>query len=64
MAKRKLTPEEREARRRRVEQSRKARAQLQAAMDSGARYLERRKAERERKRRSLRYRLNPFRRAA
>ncbi len=33
-------------------------------MDHGARFLELRKAERERKRRSLRYRLNPFRRAA
>ena len=64
MGKRKLTPEEREARRRREEQSRQARAQLQAAMDSGARFLEHRRAERERKRHSLRYRLNPFRRAA
>jgi hypothetical protein len=64
MGKRKLTPEEREARRRRVEQSRKARAQLQAAMDNATRFLEQRKAERERKRHSLRYRLNPFRRAA
>ena len=64
MAKRKLTPEEREAGAGGSEQSRKARAQLQAAMDSGARFLERRRAERERKRRSLRYRLNPFRRAA
>ena len=61
MAKRKLTPEER---RRMEEEHQKARAQLQAAMDHAARFLEQRKAERERKRNSLRYRLNPFRRAA
>ena len=61
MAKRKPTPEElrwMEA------EDLKARAQLQSAMDNAARFLERRRAERERKRRSLRYRLNPFRRAA
>jgi len=64
VAKRKLTPEEREARRLRSEQSLRARAELQAALDRAARLLERRAEERERRRHSLRYRLNPFRRTA
>ena len=64
MAKRKLTPEEREERRRMEAEHLKARAQLQAALDNAERFLERRREQRERRRRSLRYRLNPFRRAA
>ena len=46
------------------EESLKARAQLQSALDHAAEYLRLWDEGRERKRRSLRYRLNPFRRAA
>jgi len=64
MKKRKMTPEQREERRRMREESLKARAQLQSALDHAAEYLRLWDEARERKRRSLRYRLNPFRRAA
>jgi len=46
------------------EESLKARAQLQSALDHAAEYLRLWDEARERRRRSLRYRLNPFRRAA
>lgn len=63
MKKRKLTPEERERRRQMNEDSLRARAQLQAALDKAATLLERWENDRQSRRRSLRYRLNPFRRA-
>ncbi len=64
MAKRKLTPEQRERLRRTREEGLKARAELQAILDRVAEIPRLREEERERKRRSLRYRLNPFRRVA
>ena len=59
--KRKMTPEQRERMRQNHEMSLKARARLQATID---RIDENRRVREERRRRSLRYRLNPFRRAA
>ena len=58
---RKISPELRERIRQTNEEGRKARAQMQAALDHVA---ENRRRREERRRRSLRYRLNPFRRAA
>jgi hypothetical protein len=59
--KKKMTPEQRERWRRLQEQSEKAHARMQATID---RIDENRRLREERRRRSLRYRLNPFRRAA
>ena len=59
--KRKMTPEQRERMRQNHELSLKARARLQATID---RIDENRRLREERRLRSLRYRLNPFRRAA
>lgn len=64
MAKRKMSPELREQIRRSKEEGLKARAELQAILDRVAESRRLRAGARERKRRSLRYRLNPFRRAA
>ena len=64
MAKRRISPELREQIRLANEQGRRARAQMQAILD---RIDENRRLREEalaRKRRTLRYRLNPFRRAA
>jgi len=58
MARRKMTPEQREEMRLRSEQSRRARAGMQEIID---RIDENRRLREERRRRSLRYRLNPFR---
>lgn len=61
---RKISPELREEIRQTNEEGRKARAKMQAALDHVAENRRRREEELERKRHSLRYRLNPFRRAA
>ena len=61
MAKKRISPELQEQMRLAVEQGREARAQMQATID---RIDENRRLRDERRRRSLRYRLNPFRRAA
>lgn len=61
---RKMSPELRERIRQTNEEGRRARAQMQAILDRVAENRRLREEERERKRRSLRYRLNPFRRAA
>jgi hypothetical protein len=64
MMPRKISPELREKIRQTNEEGRKARAQMQAILDRVAENRRLREEERERKRQSLRYRLNPFRRAA
>jgi len=61
MAKKRISPELREQMRLANEQGRQARAQMQATID---RIDENRRLREERRLRSLRYRLNPFRRAA
>jgi hypothetical protein len=61
---RKISPELREEIRQTNEEGRKARAQMQAALDRVAENRRLREEALERKRHSLRYRLNPFRRAA
>ena len=61
---RKISPELREEIRQMNEEGRKARAQMQAALDYVAENRRLRAEALERKRHSLRYRLNPFRRAA
>lgn len=60
---RKMSPELRERIRQTNEEGRKARAQMQATLDRIAENRRLRAEARERKRHSLRYRLNPFRRA-
>jgi hypothetical protein len=62
--KRKMTPEQRERRRQNHERSVRARARMQELIDRIDENRRLRAEALERKRYSLRYRLNPFRRAA